>query len=55
MQQSKTKVSEELLGIDQALNRAAANAKLQAQRQGTPYVVRTTQVTQKNTSTSKTG
>lgn len=39
MQQSKTKLSKELLGIDQALNRAATNAKLQAELQGTPYVV----------------
>jgi hypothetical protein len=39
MQQSKTKLSKELLGIDQALNRAATNAKLQAERLGTPYVV----------------
>lgn len=39
MQNSKTKVNDELLGIDQALHRAAANAKLQAERQGTPYVV----------------
>ena len=39
MQNSKAKVSEELLGIDRALHRAATNAKLQAKRQGTPYVV----------------
>lgn len=39
MQNSKTKVNDELLGIDQALHRAAANAKLQAERQGTPYVI----------------
>lgn len=39
MQNSKTKVNAELLGIDQALHRAAANAKLQAERLGTPYVI----------------
>jgi hypothetical protein len=39
MQNSKTKVNAELLGIDQALHRAAANAKKQAEQQGTPYVI----------------
>ena len=39
MQNDKTKVSSELLGIDKALHRAAAAAKKQAELQGTPYVV----------------
>ena len=39
MQKSKIKVNAELLGIDQALHRAAATAKKQAEQQGTPYVV----------------
>ena len=39
MKNCKTKVNAELLGIDQALHRAAANAKKQAEQQGTPYVI----------------
>lgn len=37
--QNNRKVGAELQGIDQALQRAAAKAKLQAERQGLPYVV----------------
>lgn len=56
MQNSK-KVSAELLGIDQALQRAATTAKLLAERQGTPYVVyrdaRTGQFLNKNQTDAK--
>ncbi|WP_160277144.1 hypothetical protein [Methylotenera sp. N17] len=55
--QSSKKVSPELLGIDQALQRAAVNAKLQAERQGLPYVVSreasTGQFVSKNKSVTK--
>lgn len=39
MQTSRTKVNAELLGIDQALHRAAATAKKQAEQLGMPYVI----------------
>ena len=55
--QSSKKVSAELLGIDQALQRAATTAKLLAERQGTPYVVyhdvSTGQILNKNHSDAK--